>query len=77
MTPDAGVLTYLLHSFLTVFSGGFGAVLPDAKRLLFLMAGIELTLAALFWALKGENLIVPLIQKSLMIGTFAYFVRYG
>jgi len=74
MTPSAGILTFLLTSFLSVFSGGFGALLPHAKHLLFLMAGIELTLAALFWALKGENLIVPLIQKSLVIGTFAYFV---
>uniref|UniRef100_UPI0039F6F9AA type IV secretion system protein n=1 Tax=Sulfuriferula sp. GW6 TaxID=3345112 RepID=UPI0039F6F9AA len=74
MTPDAGILTYILSSFLSVFSGGFGALLPHAERLLFLMAGIELTLAALYWALKGENIIVPLIQKSLLIGTFAYFV---
>lgn len=74
MTPDAGILTYILTSFLSVFSGGFGSVLPHAKHLLFLMAGIELTLAALFWALKGENLMVPLIQKTLVIGLFTYFV---
>ena len=74
MTANAGILTYLLGAFLSVFSHGYSAILPSAQHLLFLMAGIEMTLAGLYWALRGENLFVPLIQKSLVIGTFAYFV---
>ena len=74
MSPNAGILTYILNAFLTVFSHGYSAILPSAQHLLFLMAGIEMTLAGLYWALRGENLFVPLIQKSLVIGTFAYFV---
>ncbi|MDA8094876.1 MAG: type IV secretion system protein [Betaproteobacteria bacterium] len=71
---DAGILTTVLDSFLAIFSGGYSALLPHAERLLFLIAAIELTLAALYWALKGDNFIVDAIRKTLVIGTFAYFV---
>ena len=38
------------------------------------MAGIELTLAGLWWVLKGENILVGLMQKTLLLGLFAFFV---
>lgn len=74
MTPDSGILTQLLTAFLNVFSGGFAGVDPDARRILFMLGTIELTMAGIWWALKGEDVIVGLIQKILLIGVFAYFV---
>lgn len=74
MTPDSGILTFILNSFLTVFAGGFAGVDPDARRILFLLASLELTVAGLWWALKGEDVIVGLIQKIMLIGVFAFFV---
>jgi type IV secretion system protein TrbL len=74
MAPDTGILTTLLNAFLGVFSGGPGHLAPTAARLLFLLGGIELTLAGLWWALKGENVVVGLMQKTLLIGLFAFFV---
>jgi type IV secretion system protein TrbL len=74
MTPDPGILTSLLNSFLGVFSAGPGNLLPAATKLLFILGGIDLTLAALWWALKGENLVVGLIQKTLVITLFGFFV---
>lgn len=74
MTPDSGVLTFILNSFLTVFSGGLAGVDPDARRVLFLLASIELTVAGLWWAMKGEDVIVGLVQKIMLIGVFAFFV---
>jgi type IV secretion system protein TrbL len=47
---------------------------PTAARILFLVSAIELTLAGLWWALKGENILVGLLQKTLLIGLFAFFV---
>jgi type IV secretion system protein TrbL len=74
MAPNPGILTTLLNAFLAVFSGGPGHLAPAAARLLFLMGGIELTLAGLWWVLKGENVLVGLVQKTLLLCLFAFFV---
>jgi type IV secretion system protein TrbL len=74
MLPDTGILTTLLNAFLGVFAAGPGHLASTATRLLFLLAAIELTLAGLWWALKGENIVVGLLQKTLLIGLFAFFV---
>ena len=75
--PDSGVLTYLMTTFVGGFSGGYGGILPIAQRILFLLAAIEIVFAGLWWALKGENFIVPLIQKTMLIGIFAAFLLPG
>jgi type IV secretion system protein TrbL len=74
MTPTTGILTSLLNAFLAVFSAGPGNLAPAAARLLFLIAALELTLAGIWWAIKGENILVGLIQKTLLLGLFAFFV---
>lgn len=75
--PDPGVLTYLLDTFVGGFSSGYGGVLPIAQRILFLLAAIEIIFAALWWALRAENFLVPLIQKTMLIGVFAAFLLPG
>lgn len=74
MNPDPGILTSLLNAFLGVFSAGPGNLTPAATKLLFLLGGIDLTLAALWWVLKGENVAVAFIQKILVITLFGFFV---
>jgi len=74
MNADTGILTSLLNAFVGVFSAGPGLLAPTAARILFLISAIELTLAGLWWALKGENILVGLLQKTLLIGLFAFFV---
>jgi type IV secretion system protein TrbL len=74
MAANPGILTTLLNAFLGVFAGGPGHLASGAARLLFLLGGIELTLAGLWWALKGENIAVGLLQKTLLIGLFGFFV---
>lgn len=74
MTPNTGILTTLLNAFLAVFSAGPGHLAPAAGRLLFLMGGIELTLAGLWWVLKGENVLVGLLKKTMLLCLFAFFV---
>src|SRR6202051_2907652 len=74
MTPDTGILTTLPHELLGVFSAGPGHLASTASRLLFLLAAIELTLAGLWWALKGENIAIGLLQKTLLVGLFGFFV---
>ena len=74
MTPDTGILTYLLKTFLTTFKLGFGPVNADATTLLAILATIEVMIALLFWILKGEDALVGLIQKILVVGVFTFFV---
>src|SRR5450755_2396050 len=74
MPADTSILTSLLNAFVGVFSAGPGLLAPTAARILFLISAIELTLAGLWWALKGENILVGLLQKTLLIGLFAFFV---
>ena len=74
MTPDSGVLTTVLTSFLVTFKAGFGPVKIDAMALLGILTAIELTVAILFWIVKGEDALVGLIQKILFIGMFLFFV---
>jgi type IV secretion system protein TrbL len=76
LAPDPGILTAILSAFMGVFSRGTGLLTGDAERFLFLLAGLELVGAALFWALQGEELIVPFIRKILVIGVFAWFVLH-
>lgn len=74
MTPDSGILTALLGTFQATFQAGFGPVKADALSLLAVLAAIELTVAVLFWLLKGEDALVGLVQKILLIGMFLFFV---
>jgi type IV secretion system protein TrbL len=74
MPANTGILTTLLNAFVGVFSAGPGLLAPTAARILFLISAIELTFAGLWWALKGENVLVGLLQKTLLIGLFAFFV---
>jgi type IV secretion system protein TrbL len=74
MNADTGILTTLLNTFLAVFSAGPGHLAPAAARILFLMAGMELTLAGIWWVLKGENVLVGLMQKTMLLCLFSFFV---
>jgi type IV secretion system protein TrbL len=75
MNPDTGILTTLLNQFLSVFAAGPGHLQTPAGHLLILIGSIELTLAGLWWALKGENIAVGLLQKILLLGLFFFFVE--
>ena len=69
-----GILTTIMNQFLGQFAAGYGHLLPWATRFLFLIAAIELIWAALYWALEGENFLPALIQKTMLIGVFAFLV---
>lgn len=75
MNPTTtGFLTALLNNFVNVFSNGFGILTPRASAILGTLAAIEVALAALFWALRGEDFTAPFLRKLLRIGFFAFLV---
>lgn len=71
---DIGVLTTLLNSFVDVFSAGFSRLFPDAMRLLSILALLEITTAAVWWALAEENVTVAVLKKIIQIGFFIFIV---
>lgn len=69
-----GILTTIMNQFLGQFAAGYGNLLPWATRFLFLISAIEIIWAALYWALEGENFLPQLLQKTMLIGVFAFLV---
>ena len=65
---DAGLFDAILQSFLTVLRGGFLRLGPDARRLLSLLATLELSLAAVFWLFATEEAVVHFLRLILRIG---------
>ena len=75
MSPnDIGVLTTLLNAFAAVFSGGFSRLFPDAMHLLALLAALEITVAAVWWALAEEDALITILKKIIQIGFFIFVV---
>lgn len=71
---SAGFLTAILNNFIAVFSTGFGLITPRAEAILGTLAAINIALAALFWAVKGEDFTAPFLRMLLRIGFFVFLV---
>ncbi|WP_045761406.1 P-type conjugative transfer protein TrbL [Xanthomonas albilineans] len=69
-----GFLTQLLQNFQNVFANGFGIITPRAQAIIGTLAAIEIVLAALFVAVRGDDITAPLLRKLLRIGFFAFLV---
>jgi type IV secretion system protein TrbL len=69
-----GFLTQLLQNFQNVFANGFGIITPRAQAIIGTLAATDVALAALFWALRGEDFTAPFVRKLLRIGFFAFLV---
>lgn len=74
MVPTDGILTDMMNTFIQVFTAGFGLLTPKANTLLGLLAAIEIAIAGLFWALKGQDFTSGFIKKLLHIGFFVFLV---
>lgn len=71
---DTGFLTQLLTTFTNIFATGFGILTPRAQAVLGTLAAIEIAIAALFWAVRGEDFTAPFLRKLLRIGFFVFLV---
>lgn len=74
MTPDSGILTTLLNTFTTAFTGGFGRIYGDAWSLLGILAALELTVAAVWWALTESDALKELLRLAIKVGFFIFVV---
>ena len=73
---DLNIIDQFLATFVSYIDSGFGLLKGDLAHLTSLLIGIDVTIAALFWALDGEdNVLGKLVKKVLYVGAFAYILN--
>jgi type IV secretion system protein TrbL len=68
------VIDQFLNVFTTYIDSGFGLLKPEVAFLSAILIGIDMTLAGLFWALGGEDVVIRLVKKTLYVGFFAFLI---
>ncbi len=71
---DLGVVDRFLDTFSRYIDSGFGLLQPEVAYLSTTLVVIDVTLAALFWAMGGEDVMPRLIKKILYVGAFAFII---
>ncbi|MFA4994133.1 MAG: P-type conjugative transfer protein TrbL [Bdellovibrionales bacterium] len=73
---DLSIIDQFMTTFSRYIDSGFGLLSGDVAFLSTTLIGIDVTLAGLFWAFEGENVIFPrLIRKVLYVGAFAFILN--
>jgi type IV secretion system protein TrbL len=72
---DLNIVDRFLDMFIRYIDGGFGLLGPDVAFLTSVLIGIDVTLAALWWAMDGDqDILGRLIKKTLYVGAFAFII---
>jgi type IV secretion system protein TrbL len=71
---NLGVIDQFLDTFSRYIDSGFGLLQPEVGFLASTLVAIDITLAALFWAMGGEEVMPRLIKKILYVGAFAFII---
>jgi type IV secretion system protein TrbL len=71
---DLGVIDQFVNTFSQYIDSGFGLLGNEVSFLTGTLVAIDITLAGLFWALGGEDVIAKLIKKTLYVGAFAFII---
>lgn len=72
---DTGVVDQFLAVFTRYIDSGFGLIRGDVGALAQVLVGIDVVLAALFWAwAPGEDILARLVKKTLYVGFFAFLI---
>ncbi|MHB0672047.1 P-type conjugative transfer protein TrbL [Roseomonas mucosa] len=71
---DLGVIDRFLDTFSRYIDSGFGLLQPEVAYLSSTLVAIDITLAALFWAMGGEEVMPRFIKKILYVGAFAFII---
>lgn len=73
---DLNVIDQFLSAFTRYIDSGFGLLGGDVQFLTATLVGIDVTLAALFWTLGGDdNVLGRFVRKILFVGAFAYIIN--
>jgi type IV secretion system protein TrbL len=72
---DVSVIDQFLGVFSRYIDSGFGLVRGDVVSLARILVGLDVGLAALFWAWSpGEEVLARLVKKTLYVGAFAFLI---
>src|SRR5471030_786181 len=71
---DLSVIDHFLDVFSRYIDPGFGLLHGEVAFLTATLVVIDMTLAGLFWAMGGEEVIGKLIKKTLYVGAFAFII---
>jgi len=71
---DIGVIDRFLDVFSRYIDSGFGLVGGEVVWLSATLIVIDMTLAGLFWAMAGDEVMGKLIKKILYVGAFAFII---
>ena len=71
---DLSVIDRFLDVFSRYIDSGFGLLGGEVAFLTATLVVIDMTLAGLFWAMGGEEVIGKLIKKTLYVGAFAFII---
>ncbi len=73
---DLNIIDQFLSIFISYIDSGFGLLRGDVGHLTSILIAIDVTIAAVFWALDGENNVLgKLVKKVLYVGAFAYILN--
>ncbi|MDA8127110.1 MAG: P-type conjugative transfer protein TrbL [Betaproteobacteria bacterium] len=71
---NLSVIDHFLDVFSHYIDSGFGLLHGEVAFLTATLVVIDMTLAGLFWAMGGEDVIARLIKKTLYVGAFAFII---
>lgn len=75
MNPDLNIIDSFLEAFISYIDSGFGLLSGDVAFLTTVLIGIDVTLAALWWAMDSDqDVLGKLIKKTLYVGAFAFII---
>ena len=73
---DLNVIDQFMTAFIRYIDSGFGLLGRDVRFLTATLIAIDVTLAALFWTLAGEdNILGRFMRKILYVGGFAFIIN--
>src|SRR3546814_11682047 len=75
MNPDLNIIDSFLEAFISYIDSGFGLLSGDVAFLTPILIGIDVTLAALWWAMDNDqDVLGKLLKKVLYVGAFAVII---
>ncbi|MDO7837394.1 P-type conjugative transfer protein TrbL [Sphingobium sp. HBC34] len=75
MNPDLNIIDSFLEAFISYIDSGFGLLSGDVAFLTTVLIGIDVTLAALWWAMDNDqDVLGKLVKKVLYVGAFAFII---
>src|SRR3546814_11483081 len=75
MNPDLNIIDSFLEAFISYIHSGFGPPSGDVAFLTTILIGIDVTLAALWWALDHDQDVLDKLPKKVpYVGAFAFIL---